>query len=578
MVAGSIWLRFAFNPILGKRAPFMLFPIVILVAARFGGWLPGLLATVLSTLGGWYFLTEPPHSFYMANKAEAESLAMYAISATAISLLGGQIHATLLSKTRSERAATQSESLVRALLDSATQAILAVKADGKIVMANGMTETTFGYKREELLHQPLDILIPEGARSRYRKDLQRFFANPGKRHIRLDLEARHRSGVSVPVEIGLSHIQTCVGTLAIAFVTDITQRRLTEQERQKFVSLADSSPEFIGMYDLNFNPFYVNSAGLRLVGLESLEVASGVQVQDYFFPEDRNFITQDFFPRVLRDGHRKVEIRFRHFKTGEPIWMLYNVFSICDASGAVVGWATVSMDISERKRAEGALEESRQELRAVAGRLINADEEARKRLSRELHDDLCQKLAILAFDASGALHTPDASPAEMKQLLGDLHSRVVQLSQDARQIAHELHPSILEDLGLTAALRELCEEFSAREGIELLFDETNMPSNIPVETATCLYRVTQELLHNISKHARASQIRVALRRVSKGIYLYIGDNGAGFDTEASSSRHSLGIVSMKERVRLVRGEFSIESQLGRGTAVTVSVPLPKEAT
>jgi PAS domain S-box-containing protein len=316
---------------------------------------------------------------------------------------------------------------------------------------------------------------------------------------------------------------------------------------------------------------------MRLVGLDNLEAACRVRVQDYFFPEDQAFITQDFFPRVLRDGHRKVEIRFRHFKTGQPIWMLYNVFSIGDASGEDIGWATVSINITERKRAERALEESRQELRALAGRLINAEEEARKQLSRELHDDLCQKLAILAFDASGALQLPDASPAEMKRILDDLQSRVVQLSQNVRQIAHQLHPSILDDLGLTAALRELCEEFSAREGIELIFEEANMPKNIPVETASCLYRITQEALHNISKHARATQIRVTIHREPEGIRLCISDNGAGFDPETNSSRHSLGLVSMKERVRLVRGEFSIQSELGRGTAVTVSVPLPKEA-
>lgn len=182
-VAGGIWLRLAFNPILGKRAPFLLFPIVTLVAARFGGWLPGLVATVLTTLGAWFFLTDPPNSFYIADKAEAESLAVYAISATAISLLGGQVHATLLSKTRSEEAARQSESLVRALLDSSAQAILAVNIDGKIVTENAATETMFGYKREELLYQPLDLLISEEVESPHRAHLKRYLANPVERSI-----------------------------------------------------------------------------------------------------------------------------------------------------------------------------------------------------------------------------------------------------------------------------------------------------------------------------------------------------------------------------------------------------------
>ena len=263
-VAGGIWLRLAFNPILGKHSPLLLFPIVVLVAARFGGWLPGLVATILTTLGGWFFLTDPGNSFYIADKAEAESLAVYAISATAISLLGGQVHATLLSKTRSEEAARQSESLVRALLDSSAQAILAVNIDEKIVMVNAATGTMFGYMQEELLYQPLDLLIPE---SRHRAHLKRYLANPVGRSMGagLDIIARHKSGATISVEVGLSHIDTALGTLAIAFVTDITQRRVAEEERQKFVSLADSSLDFIGMCDMNFMPFYVNQAGLELV-------------------------------------------------------------------------------------------------------------------------------------------------------------------------------------------------------------------------------------------------------------------------------------------------------------------------
>jgi PAS domain S-box-containing protein len=327
--------------------------------------LPGLVATVLTTLGAWFFLTDPPNSFYIADKAEAESLAVYAISATAISLLGGQVHATLLSKTRSEEAARQSESLVRALLDSSAQAILAVNIDGKIVTENAATETMFGYKREELLYQPLDLLISEEVESPHRAHLKRYLANPVERSMGagLDIIARHKSGATIPVEVGLSHIDTALGTLAIAFMTDITQRRVAEAERQKFVSLADSSLDFIGMCDMNFMPFYVNQAGLELVGLDSLEQALRTPVPQFFFPEDQRFISEEVFPRVIRDGRAEMEIRFRHFKTGQPIWMIYNVFYIKDAAGLTVGLATVSRDVTERKRAEEALRESEQRLR-----------------------------------------------------------------------------------------------------------------------------------------------------------------------------------------------------------------------
>jgi PAS domain S-box-containing protein len=357
---------------------------------------------------------------------------------------------------------------------------------------------------------------------------------------------------------------------------DITERIRAEEERQRFVSLAERSLEFIGLCDKEFKPFYVNPAGRRLVGLDDLEAACKLHVQDYFFPEDEPFITNEFLPCVLRDGHGRVEIRFRHFKTGEAIWMIYNVFSIFDAHGAIVGWATVSVDVTERKRAEQALQESQQELRALAGRLINAEEAERKRISRELHDDLSQQLAMLAFDTGSLILSPPASVEEMKEPLRNLQARVVQLSQDVRRISHGLHPSILEDLGLAAALSELCEDFTAKAGMEVMFEQEALHKDLPVEIASCLYHVAQEALRNVLKHAHASQVRVRAAQSADGIHLHIYDNGVGFDPEAGRSRPGLGIVSMQERVRLVKGEISIHSQPGTGTEVRLFVPCARE--
>jgi PAS domain S-box-containing protein len=357
---------------------------------------------------------------------------------------------------------------------------------------------------------------------------------------------------------------------------DITERKRVEEELRKFMSLADQSLDFVGMCDLELRPFYANAAGLRLVGLDNLEAARSVKVQDFFFPEDQTFITDEFFPAVRRDGHGEVEIRFRNFKTGQAIWMLYNVFNVCDSSGATVGWATVSVNLTERKQAETALQKSRRELRALAGRLLLAQEEERKRISRELHDDLSQKVALLAFDTSSLVATPPSSHEEMKQSLCNLQARIAALGTDVRQIAHQLHPSILEDLGLAAALRELCEEFSSRTTVEASFEEQGLTEALPLDVASCLYRVAQEALHNVQKHARgASHVRLTVRRKPECIHLYIEDDGVGLSSDAGSPSPGLGIISMKERVRLVQGEFSIRSEQGKGTAVAVCVPLPR---
>ena len=184
---------------------------------------------------------------------------------------------------------------------------------------------------------------------------------------------------------------------------------------------------------------------------------------------------------------------------------------------------------------------------------------------------------MLAFDTGSLILAPPPSVDETREKFRDLQTRVVQLSQDVRQISHRLHPSILEDLGLTAALRELCEEFSAREGIEVVFEQEAVRKALPVDVASCLYRVSQEALHNVTKHSQANRVRLKVSGSPEGIQLRIHDTGVGFDSEAASSWHGLGIVSMKERVRLVQGEFSIHSQPGQGTTVEIFVPLSKEA-
>jgi PAS domain S-box-containing protein len=263
-------------------------------------------------------------------------------------------------------------------------------------------------------------------------------------------------------------------------------------------------------------------------------------------------------------------------KDGGTVWVRKFLSLVRDQHNQPRYFVSLVEDITNEIRAERALRRSRQELRALTGRLINAAEEERKRISRELHDDLSQKLALLAFDTGSLILTPPASVEEMKEPLRNLQVRVVQLSQDVRQISHQLHPSILEDLGLSAALTELCEEFSARDGIEVTFEQEAVPAALPLEIASCLYRIAQEALYNALKHAQASQVRLRVSGSSEGIHLYIHDTGVGFDLEASTSRLGLGIVSMKERVRLVHGEFSIHSQPGQGTEVRVFVPFSKK--
>lgn len=185
--------------------------------------------------------------------------------------------------------------------------------------------------------------------------------------VRADGTRRFVLSAAAPLYDNTGRVQGATATFL-----DITERKQIEIERQKFVSFADQSTEFIGMCDLDFQPFYVNEAGRRLVGLDSLEQACRTPVKEFVFPEDQEFVYEEFFPRVLREGRAEVEIRFRHFKTGATLWMVCNVFYIRDTNGEPVGFATVSHDITERKQAQQAL--------AAANDRLAADLEAMTRL------------------------------------------------------------------------------------------------------------------------------------------------------------------------------------------------------
>jgi signal transduction histidine kinase len=213
-------------------------------------------------------------------------------------------------------------------------------------------------------------------------------------------------------------------------------------------------------------------------------------------------------------------------------------------------------------------------LRDLAARLLTTQEEERRRVSRELHDDLNQRLAMLEVDAERMGQQLPTS-AKVVEALRSLRTRVADVSNDIRRVAYQLHPSILDHLGLAVALRSYCSEFLKREKIRVQLSTTGAPEALPEAIALCLYRVAQEALRNVAKHASAKTARVKLQRSGKGIRLTIKDDGFGFDPAAQSLNKGIGLLSMKERMRLVDGKFTLTSKPGRGTSIDVWAPLPE---
>jgi len=228
-------------------------------------------------------------------------------------------------------------------------------------------------------------------------------------------------------------------------------------------------------------------------------------------------------------------------------------------------------DITEKQRLETLSETYRAEIRALAAQLITAQEEERRRVSRELHDSLCQKLASLALDVENlAVALPP--PAATRARLQDLCARAIKVSEEARHIAYELHPSVLDDLGLVVSLKALCDEFSKTEKMRVDFTAGKLPDLVPQKIASGLYRIAQESLRNVAKHAKAKQLSVELTMRDQGLVLSLQDDGIGFTPQAVKGKGGLGLVSIGERARIVGGTLLIESKPGDGTRISVRVP------
>jgi signal transduction histidine kinase len=229
------------------------------------------------------------------------------------------------------------------------------------------------------------------------------------------------------------------------------------------------------------------------------------------------------------------------------------------------------IDLTERRRAEDGLRASRLQLRLLTGRLLEAQEVERRRIARELHDDVNQSLALLAVELDLLAGAPPGPPADAARGVRELSARVKELSSSVHDLSHRLHPSKLEQLGLVAAIRGLCQELGQSHNLDVKFTHYPEPGAIPPEAALSLYRIVQEGLRNVIKHSGSRYAAVELAGSADAVRLRIADDGSGFDPAATNG--GLGLVSMRERLHLIGGRIGIDSRPAGGTRIDVWVPL-----
>ena len=691
----ALVVRLAFDPVLGRQSPLLLFTVAIMVLARLLGSGPGLASTLLGGLCGWYFFVDPRNSFAIADPAETVNLALYALVGIGISLLGGQLRRSASLVVRSEERLRLAESSARVSSWEWDIAADRISGSGEFYSQFDITGGQ-GLRLAEWL----DHIHPED-----RGRVQQAFGDPAGNVRGLEIEYR------VPHQDG--RVQWLLGkgavlpdakgrpSRALGVNIDITRHKdaelLLRASEELLLTFVQHVPAAVAMLDRGLHYLQASDRWCEdyalvrsaIMGRSHYEVfpdiperwkeihrrclageilhaeedcyerADGTRVWLRWDtrpwgdrggqPEGMLIFSEDIserkraaetlgqteattrtlletasqailaatadgaihlanqmaarmfgygneelvgspiemlLPDGLREGHARHRAEFGSMPKSRPMGIGLDLLgrrrdgsefpievslSQVETGAGPLAVAFVT-DITTRKRAEMALRNSERDLRALNRRLLTAQEEERRLIARELHDDVTQKMALLAIDA-GRLAAGPLPVEETRTRLRCMQSQIADVSNELRRVSHGLHPAILEDLGLCAALEVFCEEFGRAQGIAVEFDGRVEESGLSAAARSCLYRIGQEGVRNAAKHARATEIGVKVRITAGNMQIEVRDDGVGFSADLLALKKGLGIVSMKERARLVNGTFSITSNPGRGTAVSASVPL-----
>ena len=471
-----------------------------------------------------------------------------------------------------------------AILGSAMDAVIILDADQCILLFNAAAERVFRCPVATVLGQPIDRFIPEMVRARHRDHIRSFGQSnvtTRRMHALGSLTGLRADGDEFPMEAAISQADVAGQKLYTVILRDITHRKLAEQalreSEERVRLLLDSTAEAIYGIDLAGNCIFYNAACLRVLGYQDPRDLLGRKMHALIhhtrpdgspYPAEACRIDQ-----TIRHGHpthADDEVLWRADGTSfPPEYWAHPVRRGSDLIGAVVTF----LDITQRQQAEAALRTSREQLRDLAAHLESVREEERTRIAREIHDELGQILTGLRFDLTRlATHLP-AEQAAVRDDTRAMLALVDSSIKEVRRIATDLRPKVLDDLGLVAALEWQAQEFQGRTGIPCRFvvDEAE-PSPDP-KVGTAVFRICQETLTNVARHAGASQVTIRLQEEAGALVLTVTDNGRGITDLGLTNRTSLGLLGIRERARLLGGTFSIEGRPGGGTTVSVHIPL-----
>ena len=468
---------------------------------------------------------------------------------------------------------------VGAIVNSAMDAILSIDDQHRIVLVNASAERVFGWSRDELLGQSVEVLIPRRHREAHSDHVRRFgLTGTTTRRMgdKTVLSGVRKNGEEFPIEASISHLREDGHAIYTVILRDITTRVRAEEalaaSENRLRAVLESAMDAIITVDESQTIVFFNEAAEQIFQCKRNDALGGGL--DRFLPARfrhahaghiRNF--GDTGSSSRRMGGQSVVVALR--SNGEEFPVESSISQVNSASGRL--FTVILRDITERLKAERELQRSREELRELASVSHNAREQEKSRIARELHDELAQALTALKMDISWLSERLPAEGAYRPKLqsMQDLLDTTVAAT---RRISADLRPLLLDDLGFSAAVEWLASNFSERSGIPCEFAANTADIELPDPQATAVFRMLQECLTNIARHAHATQVEINLESDERELAVSVRDNGCGFDPSAPRKSTSFGLLGLRERANLLDGRVIITSTPGQGTLVDIRVP------
>lgn len=354
--------------------------------------------------------------------------------------------------------------------------------------------------------------------------------------------------------------------IAIVLLQRVKGRRSAaklQESEKRFRVMAETTPSLIWMSNRRGEIIYLNEKRISFTG-EDPHAGYGDTWKTFIHPDDLQKVIDSNREGVLTRVSYSKEYRLRR-QDGIYRWMLDIAAPRVDGDGSFAGFIGSANDVTDQKLAQEALEKT-------SGRLIEAQEKERSRIARELHDDICQRLALLSLELEQTNQSLNDLPSVRAARMLEIRQHCSDIAGDVQALSHKLHSSKLDYLGLVSALRGFCNEFSCQNQVVVEFHVDTFPDSVPRSISLCLFRVAQEALHNAVKHSGSDRFLVDLSAGAGQLHLNISDSGVGFDIDQAHQFDGLGLVSMQERVHSIKGSLIIQSAVGQGTSVSARVP------